>query len=74
MILPIFSWVSSSGTTSVSNIPRSSADLSCTKLAITSLRSSRQMRVASMLVGSLRPLISKCIWPCALTPMLVAPS
>ena len=34
--------------------------LSCTKVAITSFRSSRQIRVASSLLGVARPLIS--IW------------
>jgi hypothetical protein len=61
MILPMRTWVSSSGTSSSSNRPRSMVVLSCTKVAITSFRSSWQMR-GFLALGFGRPLIS--IWNC----------
>ena len=61
MILPMRTCVSSSGTSSSSNMPRSMAVLSCTKAAITSFKSSWQMRAASLLFGS-PALIS--MWNC----------
>ena len=62
-ILPMRTWVSSSGTVSVPKRPRSMAVLSCTNAVITSFRSSVQMRAASGLSGVTSPLISIWIWP-----------
>ncbi|MCY1546153.1 hypothetical protein D9M68_821350 [compost metagenome] len=63
MIFPRRTCVSSCGTSSSSNRPRSIDVLSWTKAAITSLRSSWQMRAASSLLGCARPLISTRISP-----------